>query len=433
MTHDAEMPVLGLVFSSFKMGGLERIVAHLAAMFRDMGFRVVLLSALPPEEDFYPSPEGCTRVCVGGWKTPEDAARRQAAIKEAIEKHGIGVLFMHSYFGMYLSDELAVARAAGVKTVVHVHSSVPGLFVRKGWRIDIASQVCAFRSADSVIAVSRADQLLLRMLGVKARYLPNPVFEVPGGFRPVGRSGRSIVWIGRLVSSVKRPVDALRIFERVHERMPDATLTMLGDGVSAKDVHQFLGERPTLAGSVRLTGAVRDVWPELAKADLMLLTSAMEGFPGCVAEAYAAGVPVVGYALDAVELCRNREAYHAVPQESVEDAAQAAVSLLSDPERLRSASSAARAEFERFKSVDQESAYRELVADVAAGRDGGTAGEMDPRCRDVVATLFSYSCQADRMHKAEVDALKKRLAARPSSVRECVRFVFARLFGSKSK
>lgn len=433
MPCDVQQPVLGLVFDSLKMGGLERIVAHLAAMLRDMGFRVVLLSTLPPEEDFYPSPEGCTRVCVGGWKTPEDAVRRQAAIKGAVEKYGIGVLFLHSYFGTHLSEELAVARAAGVKTVVHVHSSVPGLFARKGWRIDIASQICAFRSADSVIAVSQVDQMLLRMLGVKARYLPNPVFDVPGGFCPAGRNGRSIVWIGRFASSVKRPVDALRIFELVHEQMPDATLTMLGDGKGAKDVHQFLRERPGLAGSVRLTGAVRDVWPELAKADLMLLTSAMEGFPGCVAEAFAAGVPVVGYALDAVELCRNREAYHAVPQESVEEAAKVAVSLLSDPARLQSASAAARAEFERFKSVDQELAYRELVADIVAGRDGGGVGEIDPRCRDVVTTLFSYSCRADRMHKTEVDALKNRLAARPSSVRGCVRLALARLFGRKSE
>ena len=81
MPCDVQQPVLGLVFDSLKMGGLERIVAHLAAMLRDMGFRVVLLSTLPPEEDFYPSPEGCTRVCVGGWETPEDAVRRQAAIK----------------------------------------------------------------------------------------------------------------------------------------------------------------------------------------------------------------------------------------------------------------------------------------------------------------------------------------------------------------
>ena len=433
MPCDVQRPVLGLVFKGFKMGGLERIVAHLAAMLRDIGFRVVLLSALPPEEDFYPSPEGCTRVCVGGWKTPEDAERRQAAIKRAIEEYGIGVLFIHSYFGMYLSEELAVARAAGAKTVVHVHSSVPGLFARKGWRIDIAGQIRAFRSADSVIAVSQVDQMLLRMLGVKARYLPNPVFEVPGGFRQADRNGRSIVWIGRLVSSVKRPVDAVRIFELVHAQMPDATLTMLGDGTDAKDVRRFLSERPDLAGSVRLTGAVRDVWPELAKADLMLLTSAMEGFPGCVAEAFAAGVPVVGYALGAVELCRNREAYHAVPQESVEEAAKAAVSLLSDPAKLQSASAAARAEFERFKSVDQEAVYRGLVADVAAGRDGVAVGEMDPLCRNVVTTLFSYACQADQMHKAEVVALKKRLAARPSTIRGCVRFVFSRLFGRKSK
>lgn len=433
MQCDVQRPVLGLLFDGFKMGGLERIVAHLAAMLRDMGFRVVLLSALPPEEDFYPSPEGCTRVCVGGWKTPEDAVRRQAAIKGAIEKHGIGVLFVHSYFGMYLSEELAVARAAGAKTVVHVHSSVPGLLARKRWRFDIADRICAFRRADSVITVSQVDQQLLRMLDVKARYIPNPVFDVPEDLRHADKNGRSIVWVGRFVSHVKRPVDALRIFERIREQMPDATLAMIGDGMDAEAVHQFLRERPGLAGSVRLTGAVRDVWPELAKADIMLLTSVMEGFPGCVAEAYAAGVPVVGYALDAVELCRNREAYHAVPQESVEDAAQAAVSLLSDSARLQSASASARAEFEKFKAVDQESAYRGLVADVAAGHDGVAVGEMDPLCRNVVTTLFSYACQADRMHKAEVAALKKCLAARPSTIRGCVRFVFARLFGSKSR
>ena len=433
MPHDVEKPVLGLEVNSLKLGGLERVVVCLASMFRDMGFRVVLLSALPPEEDFYPSPEGCIRECVGGWKTPEDAARRQAAIKGAIEKHGIGVLFMHSYFGTYLSEELAVARAAGAKTVIHVHSSVPGLFARKRWRFDIANRVRAFCRADSVITVSQADQLLLRMLDVKARYLPNPVFDVPEGFRHVDTSGRSIIWVGRFLSSVKRPVDAIRIFERIREQMPDATLTMLGDGVDVGEVHQFLHERPSLAGSVRLTGAVRDVWSELAKADIMLLTSAMEGFPGCVAEAYAAGVPVVGYALDAVELCRNREVYHAVPQESVEDAARAAVSLLSDPEKLRSASAAARAEFERFKLFDQESAYRKLVSEVVSGHDGGTIGEMDPRCRNVVTTLFSYSCLANRMHLAEVTALKKRLAARPNTVWGCVRFVFSRLFGRKSK
>ena len=429
MSYDVQRPVLGLVFNSFKMGGLERIVAHLAAMLRDIGFRVVLLSSLPAEEDFYPSPDGCVRECIGGWKTPEDAARRHAAMRNAIERYGIGVLFFHTYFSKYLSDEQALAHMAGAKSIVHVHSSVAGLFARKGSHLDIAKQIDAYRRADAVIAISRADQRLLQIVGVKARYLPNPVFEVPGEFRHVPHAGHALVWMGRFDSAIKRPVDAIRIFEQVRERIPDATLAILGDGNDAAEVHEFLHERPALADAVRLAGTVRDVWVELARADLLLLTSAMEGFPGCVAEAYAAGVPVVGYALETVDLCRNPEAYHAVPQGYVEDAARAVVSLLCDSGKLCLASAAARAEFERFKSFDQEGAYSAIVADVFAGRDGDK-GEKDGCCDEtVVKSLFSYACQGRAMLLAEIDALKGRLATRPSSVRGCIKFVLARLFG----
>ena len=49
-------------------------------------------------------------------------------------------------------------------------------------------------------------------------------------------------------------MDAVRIFELVAARLPDATLTLVGDGKGAEEVRQYLDERPTLAASVRLPG-----------------------------------------------------------------------------------------------------------------------------------------------------------------------------------
>ena len=52
MSCDSGHITVGLVFNSFSLGGLERIVANLAKMLRGMGYHVVLLSALPAETDF---------------------------------------------------------------------------------------------------------------------------------------------------------------------------------------------------------------------------------------------------------------------------------------------------------------------------------------------------------------------------------------------
>ena len=428
MSCDSRHITVGLVFNSFALGGLERIVANLAKMLRDMGYHVVLLSALPAETDFYPQPEGCERECIGTGKTQESVVQRQTALKAAIKRHGIELLFFHSYFSMHLAEELAIAREAGVKSIVHVHGSVPGFFARKRSRLDIEQQVAAFREADAVIAISRAECLLLRVLGVKARYMPNPVFEVPEGVCHAAQTGHALVWVGRFDSAVKRPMDAVRIFELVAARLPDATLTLVGDGKGAEEVRQYLDERPTLAASVRLTGKVRNVWDELAKADLMLLTSSMEGFPGCVAEAFAAGVPVVGYALETVELCRNPEAYHAVPQESVSEAARVAGELLGNPEKLRDASRAARSEFEKFKAYDQEEGYRALVADVETGPCDVEIEDVDWRCEAIMKVLFGQACCGRIAHIAEIDELKRQLSRRPNSIYGCIRFVLARLF-----
>lgn len=405
------IPTIGLVVNGFRMGGLERIVLALVDVFSRMGLRIVLLTAYPPENDFYQVPGSVERICVGTWSNAEKAERRLALMKEAIEKFRIDVIVFHSYFSRHLPEEIALVHSTGCRAVVHCHSAGTNFFARKEVNFDVKVQFAAFRAADALIAMSRVDEVFFRALGIRARYIPNPVRDVPPDFCRRSHSGHSLFWIGRFNSCVKRPLDAVRILDIVRRRFPDATLTMLGDGPAEDEVRNFLGQNPSLGAAVRMTGGVQDVWQELSGADLLLLTSVMEGFPSVVAEAYAACVPVVGYRLDSVELCNVEDAYRVVEQGDVETAAAAVVSLFDDPDALRCAGQAAREAFVRFAAFDQVRAYRELIGDILSGRDG-------PReCGDArlfaaaINSFFAHACEGRRFYR---DLLRESRRSRRS-------------------
>ena len=396
--------VVGVVAYGFAMGGMERIVVTLVGVLQKAGARVVLLTACPPDEDFFKVPDCIPRICVGKPSGGEKTRLRLSLMKEALQAHKPDILIFHSYFSPALLDEIVLAQSMGIKTIVHCHSVGANLFARKALHIDPKRQFKAFRQADALIAMSRADALYFRCLGIRARYIPNPVRDVPSGFRRKPNPGHSIAWIGRFEPYVKRPLDAIRIFALIRESIPDATLSMIGDGPAMPDVDKFIKANPSVAGAVRMPGKLQEVWEELGNVDLLLLTSLMEGFPGVVAEAYAAGVPVVGYRLDTVELCNVQGAFHAVDQEDVESAAVAAIRLLKDPAALRAASTAARTAFGKFAAVDLTEAYGRLFEDVLGGRDSQPAEEDPALYKSAISSFFDLACEGRALY---VDAARQ--------------------------
>lgn len=94
---------------------------------------------------------------------------------------------------------------------------------------------------------------------------------------------------GRLAPQ-KRFDLALRAFAALGAK--GATLTIAGDGperAALVELARQLGVRD----AVHFTGAQPDIAPLLAQSDLLLLTSAYEGYPAVLLEALAAGLPVV--------------------------------------------------------------------------------------------------------------------------------------------
>lgn len=111
----------------------------------------------------------------------------------------------------------------------------------------------------------------------------------PGGALPP--DARLVVFVGRLHEG-KGLLGLLDAFRRVVDRDRRAVLWLVGEGPQREALHGRVADLG-LAAHVLLTGAVDDVEPLLAAADLFVLPSREEGMSVALLEAMAAGLPVV--------------------------------------------------------------------------------------------------------------------------------------------
>ncbi len=165
---------------------------------------------------------------------------------------------------------------------------------------------------------------------------------------------------------VKRIMDVLEVFRRVHERIP-AHLAMIGDGPDRPAAERFAREGG-IAHRVEFLGNVTPVEGVMGAGDVFLLPSAEESFGLAALEAMACGVAVVASNAGGLpELVVDGEGGYTYPVGDVEAMAERAVALLSDPQELfqqrERARNRAATEFSTAKIVDQyEALYRRLLA-----------------------------------------------------------------------
>lgn len=139
-----------------------------------------------------------------------------------------------------------------------------------------------------------------------------------------------ILSVGR-IDAEKNPLLLVEIAERLRERCDRWQLTIVGDGAMLDDVRERVSQAG-LADAVQLRGYVAngpDLWNEYRRAHVFLHVSKTEGLPQVLAEAQAAGIPIVATAVGGVPSAIEHERNGLlIPPES----AAAAVAAL---ERLR--------------------------------------------------------------------------------------------------
>lgn len=91
----------------------------------------------------------------------------------------------------------------------------------------------------------------------------------------------------------------LDAFALVRREMPSARLLLVGDGELRGDIERRIRELD-LTSSVEITGVVPEVWPYLARGHVFALASRSEAYGIALAEAMAAGLPVVASAVGGI-------------------------------------------------------------------------------------------------------------------------------------
>ena len=231
--------------------------------------------------------------------------------------------------------------------------------------------------SDEVTAVSESLRLqTVEQLGVltKAiRVVPNFIdparFEAvrgTDGARRWGKPGeRTLVHISNF-RPVKRVLDVVEIFERVHREVR-SRLILVGDGPERGKVEQICRERE-LCNAITFIGSLPLIEEILVGADLFVLPSETESFGLAALEAMSCEVPVIATTAGGLpEVVVDGETGYLRPVGDVDAMAQAALDLLADePKRQAFASAGRKLAVERFSQDVIVGRYRELYERVVA-------------------------------------------------------------------
>lgn len=233
----------------------------------------------------------------------------------------------------------------------------------------------AYRRADAVVALSEGVRReLVEDVGLEAKKthtihnpvdiesITNSLTRRPAA--PIPKGGPLILGVGRLTQQ-KNFALLLRCFEKQNNK--NALLAILGDGPDRAKL-AALARELGVGDRFVMPGFVDDMTPWFARADLFVLPSRWEGFGHVLAEAMAAGLPVV--ATDCPhgphDIIENDCTGLLVANDNVDALTGAMQELLGDSKRARRLAKTGQGAVARFAPATIADQYATLIEQVIA-------------------------------------------------------------------
>ena len=412
---------IGVFYHRLTPGGIQRVIASLVPVFRKLGHKVVVFLEREVSDSCYDLPSDVKIVYLPAITASNRAqiGNRLAKLAAALEEYGIDMMYYHACLGPNLLWDMLVCKwERRIQVIIHYHTSVCFVPRMSASYTRWPGYMKMLSFSDGVIALSQADALFLRICGVPAKYIPNPVSaDIVAASHGIMSGRRTILWIARF-SREKNPSDPVKILAKVRTKIPDARLVVVGGGPESflkavKSTIAALG----LEDAVFLAGEQKDVRPYYEKSSLYLHTSNLEGFPMAILEAAASGLPIVMYALPWLELVRGNEGVIQTPQSDLDAAAAAIVTVFSSPVRAAAMSRANLRRSAVFASFDITAEWRSILSDLEEGRlfAAGNAQSTDGNLEALVAEfMHCYNRGISEMQIVDAarECERKRLSAR---------------------
>ena len=353
---------IALLFSSFRAGGIERVMLNLAEGFLARGASVdlVVMSARGDLESLVP--KGANVVDLESGR----ALRSLSRIVEYLRnRRPDALLASQTHLNLVAIWARAWARIP-VRLIVSEHIAADAAAQNGSWkeRWFPTGARLFYRKADGLVAVSHAtaDRFAAAtgLPRTMARVIYNPIVTPTLIAQATSELDHPwfaqseppvILSVGRLTRQ-KDHETLVRAFALLRKSTP-ARLVVLGEGAERPNLERLIG-RLGLEREVQLPGFVLNPFAYMARAQLFALSSRWEGLPSVLVEAMACGAPVVSTDCPTgpAEILKDGLFGRLTPVGDAEALADAMLRTLKDPPDA-GALRARGAEFSRNRAVEQ--------------------------------------------------------------------------------
>lgn len=353
-------------------GGAERVMCTLCDVWANAGYKVVLITDETENPFDYPyAKERIKRICLDPEKKMT-TAERVVELYRTVEKNKVDAVVMHKWYSTSVLLDVMAIKMAGAAAIIHTHNCFSMMYRTPDLCYSLQGaqygKICQL--GDAVVTLSDVDTAWWQMWNLNVQKTSNPVtfsYEDRKNSTICSENHGDILWLGRL-SPEKQVFDALRIIQRVREKVPYAHLHIVGKAED-EDYQKWVESKVEALGleeAVTLHGFQTDVRSFYESASVFLCTSAYEGLPLTMVESKVVGVPCVSYNLLNVDMIREPRGMAVVAQGDVDEAAERIVELLTDSVLWEQMSSEAHASARDFCEYDQEKRWKEIIESVEA-------------------------------------------------------------------
>lgn len=232
---------------------------------------------------------------------------------------------------LFAAPAILLARLRKVPVVVNYHGGEADRFfaTAPAWVRRTLS------GADALVVPSGFLEAVFRRLGFQPVVVPNIVDLAR--FRPREKprhGGAPHVIVTRNLEAIYDIATAIRAFQQISQRFPEARMTVAGSGPEETRLRGMV-DALGLSGRVSFPGRIdnRDIHALYTSADVLLNPSTVDNMPISLLEAFASGVPVVSTDAGGIPyLVRDGENALLVPVGAYQAMADAALAILDDPQ-----------------------------------------------------------------------------------------------------
>jgi glycosyltransferase involved in cell wall biosynthesis len=292
--RSGERPAVFLMANEFSAGGTEIQFIRLAQALQKPRFDLQLgcIRHRGPLRNALGVPPIVEFPLDGGFLTAT-ALRSARALARHLHAHKVAVAHSFSFYSNVLM--IPVARTAGVPVVIGSQRQLGDLLTP----LQRFAQGACFRLCDRIVCNSRAAAERLFGIGLrneKVVVIPNAVsdeFFRAGDSRPLSRTSTGTIGlIARMNTRAKNHDLFLHAAARLCAKGFAGQFLLVGDG-SRRNQLEELARQLGIADRTAFIGERNDIAEILSHLDVLALPSSSESSPNVIAEAMAAGVPVV--------------------------------------------------------------------------------------------------------------------------------------------